>query len=80
LGQVIYLPPFAISYEEARKNQLMQDQINEQRAKIRNWALTKSQYEIAQALLAWRKSFRSKIYIERLNQSNFEIHTLSDDA
>jgi len=61
LGRVIFLPPFAISYEEARKNQLMQDQINEQRAKIRNWALTKSRAEIAMAILAWRKSFRQKV-------------------
>lgn len=73
MGQVIFLPPFAISYEEARKNQLMQDQINEQRAKIRNWALTKSPSEIAMALMAWRKSFKSKIYLIEARLSNYDI-------
>jgi hypothetical protein len=69
LGQVIYLPPFAISYEEARKNQLMQDNINEQRAKIRNWALTKSRAEIAVAIMAWRKSFLNKWRVVNYSES-----------
>lgn len=69
MGQVIFLPPFAISYEEARRNQLMQDEITSQRAKIRNWAITKTQYEIAQAIMAWRKSFRSKVHIVRYSES-----------
>jgi len=72
VGQIVYLPPFAISYEEARKNQLMQDQINEQRAKIRNWALTKSRAEIAMAIMAWRKSFLNKWEI--VNYSESECH------
>lgn len=63
MGQVLFLPPFTISYEEARKNQLMQDKINEERAKIRNWAIDKAQGEIAMALSAWRKRFRSQIKI-----------------
>lgn len=66
-ARVIFLPPFAISYEEARKNQLMQDAINEQRCKIRNWAINKSRDEIAMALIAWRKSFRQKIYLVKLS-------------
>lgn len=64
-AQVIFLPPFAITYEEARRNQEMQDYINSRRAQIRNWALDKSSYEVAQAWIAWRKSFVGKIHIVR---------------
>ena len=62
-AQVIFLPPFAISYEESRKNELLQEKINSQRARIKNWALDKSPGEVAQAWMAWRKSFLSCIYI-----------------
>lgn len=64
-AQVIFLPPRPTSYEEARKHQLMQDEINSQRARIHNWCRDKSPYEIAQAFIAWRKSFRSKIRLEK---------------
>jgi hypothetical protein len=76
MGQIVYLPPFAISYEEARQNQLKQDLINEQRARIRNWAITRSQYEIAQALMAWRKSFSSKIYLVK----NADFTSLNEES
>lgn len=60
---VIFLPPFVITYEEARRNQEMQDLINSRRAQIRNWSLDKSSYEVAQAWIAWRRSFIGKIYL-----------------
>lgn len=69
MGQVIFLPPFAISYEELRKNELLQDKINEQRARIKNWALDKSPGEVAQAWMAWRNTFRGCCYLVQHSES-----------
>lgn len=73
-AQVIFLPPFAISYGEARYNDSLQEKINSERARIKNYLIGKSSYEVAQTYIAWRKSFRSKIglvrkeyYIENAN-------------
>lgn len=74
-AQVIFLPPFPISYEESRKNELLQDKINEQRVRIKNWALDKSPGEVAQAWMAWRDTFKGCIYLikptEDKSLSNF---------
>lgn len=62
---VIFLPPFAITYEEAQRNQELQDAINSRRASIRNWALDKSSYEVAQAWISNRKRMISQIHLVR---------------
>lgn len=64
-AQVIFLPPYAITYQEAQRNQELQDQINSRRAQIRNWALDKSSYEVAQVWIANRKRMISQIYLVR---------------
>lgn len=62
-AQVIFLPPRLITYEEARKHQLMQDHINERRAKLSNWSIGKPLYEVAAAKIAWHNYFKKKIFL-----------------
>lgn len=69
---VIFLPPFAITYEEARRNELLQEKINSERIRIRNWSLDKSSYEVAQAWIAWRKSFIGKIHLIESPEKPFD--------
>jgi hypothetical protein len=79
-AQVIFLPPFAISYEEARENQTLQEKINSERARFNNWSIGKSRYEIAQALMAWRKRLRDKIFIvPNVNELCNNLHALASN-
>lgn len=62
-AQVIFLPPRPTSYEEARKHQVMQDKINEHRAKFNNWTIGKTPFQIARAMVAFRNAFLGKIHL-----------------